>query len=211
LLINGGMKYMKNKKNRNLLLVTKLSILSVYCVSQPTEAHALQSVEFAITEICAHMQGSLGGLLMATAGVGALISAAFGNMKAMYSCVVTAIGAFAISSILSLHFDAAARLCDGGGAGGGGGVGDVGGGGGGGEGGGGGGEGGGGGGADARIRKSRTQKNDNTAEISGFKVEQAVRAYIQKSNTALGTDPGTDTSLDKYVESYQDDSDLDLF
>lgn len=81
------------------------------------EAHALASVDFAIKEICSHMMGNLGGLLMAAAGVGGIASAAFGNMKAMYSCLVTAIGAFGINSVLSLHFESAATKCTSGGGG----------------------------------------------------------------------------------------------
>lgn len=78
-----------------------------------SDAHALASVDFAIKEICGHMMGNLGGLLMAAAGVGSIASAAFGNMKAMYSCLVTAMGAFGVSTVLSLHFQAAYTLCKG--------------------------------------------------------------------------------------------------
>jgi hypothetical protein len=106
-------------RSKNIWRYLKYSgILSVGYILIPTDVLALASVDFAIKEICSHMEGSLGGLLMATAGVGGIISAAFGNMKAMYSCIVTAIGAFAISSMLSLHFPEAANKCsNGGGAG----------------------------------------------------------------------------------------------
>ncbi len=107
---------MKNKKfnkiHKALFSVTILTIL-------PTSAFALQSVDFAISEICKHMEGSLGSLLMIAAGVGGIISAAMGNIRAMYSCLITAIGAFTISSMLSLYFPAAAEKCSNGTSGGG--------------------------------------------------------------------------------------------
>lgn len=175
------------EKSKIKTVALRASILATGVILLPTDVFALASVEFAIKEICAHMQGNLGGLLMATAGVGGLISAAFGNMKAMYSCVVTAIGAFAISSMLSLHFEQAAGLCSGGG--------------------------GGGGGAHARTKTSQLMDNtyQNEAEVSRFNVEQAVKTYIDKSSGAIGTNPATDNSKESYVDTYQDDSDVELF
>lgn len=76
-------------------------------------AFAFESVKFAIEEICGHMTGNLGGLLMTVAGIGGLASAAFGNYRASQGLIVTGIGAFAISSVLSLYFPKAAESCDG--------------------------------------------------------------------------------------------------
>jgi hypothetical protein len=172
--------YFKIKKNKTII-TTGLFVTGYIFI--PTEVSALASVEFAIKEICQHMQGNLGGLLMATAGVGGLISAAFGNMKAMYSCVVTAIGAFTISSMLSLHFDAAAGHCNGGG-----------------------------GDAVARTKVAKSKKGDaEIAEVSRFNVESAVKAYIDKSNGALGTQDQYDKGAEKYIDSYQEDSEMELF
>jgi hypothetical protein len=182
------MKSDNMNKRKQIVTYLGAGILGVSVTIMPSDAFALASVEFAIKEICNHMQGNLGGLLMATAGVGGLISAAFGNMKAMYSCVVTAVGAFTISSMLSLHFESAARLCSSDDAG--------------------------APGAHARMSKNRPADESDysrTAEVSRFNVEQAVKTYIDKSNTAVGTNPGTDASLDKYVDSSHDESDMELF
>ncbi len=103
--------------NRYLKLIFGTTIFASVGIFKIGDAHALASVDFAIEEICSHMMGNLGGLLMAAAGVGGIASAAFGNMKAMYSCLVTAIGAFGINSVLSLHFEAAAGKCNPGGGG----------------------------------------------------------------------------------------------
>lgn len=104
------------KKILNILFYSFL-VLTLFAES----AFAFDSVRFAIREICGHMTGNLGGLLMVVAGIGGLASAAFGNFRASQSLIITAIGAFAISSILSLYFPRAAAECnqnagDGGGA-----------------------------------------------------------------------------------------------
>jgi type IV secretory pathway VirB2 component (pilin) len=101
----------KNISNKSLVLSVPLCFAII--VSAPFEVFALASVEFAIRELCQHMEGNLGGLLMVTAGVGGMISAAFGNMKALYSCVITGIGAFTVSSMLSLYFPKAYGICSG--------------------------------------------------------------------------------------------------
>ena len=100
--------------NRFLKVIFGTTIFASVGIFKLSDAHALASVDFAIEEICSHMMGNLGGLLMAAAGVGGIASAAFGNMKAMYSCLVTAIGGFGVNSVVSLHFEAAAAKCNGG-------------------------------------------------------------------------------------------------
>ena len=103
------------KYSTKLKLGVGISFALLICA--PFNVFALESVKFAIKELCGHMEGHLGGLLMATAGVGGMISAAFGNMKAMYSFIITGIGAFTVSSVLSLYFPEAAKLCEQGNAG----------------------------------------------------------------------------------------------
>jgi len=94
---------------KKLSVITTASFLGMIVV--PEAAFAFESVRFAIREICGHMMGNLGGLLMVVAGIGGLASAAFGNFRASQSLIITAIGAFAISSILSLYFPLAAQSC----------------------------------------------------------------------------------------------------
>lgn len=170
-----------------------LSFLTVSClvvILYVPSAHALASVDFAIREICSHMQGSLGGLLMAAAGVGGVASAAFGNMKAMYSCLVTGIGAFGISAVLSLHFQDAYAKCSGSNS-----VPPP---------------------PGARTVQDFTQKN---AEVSGFDPESAAKKYISYSKNedaeVSETDKAkseSDVTEEVKAENTQDeDSDLELF
>ncbi len=170
-----------------MLKIIGFSIVSCFALILyiPT-AHALASVDFAIEEICAHMQGNLGGLLMAAAGVGGIASAAFGNMKAMYSCLVTAIGAFGISAVLSLHFPDAANKCSGG-AGGGAGAGGA-----------------------ARV----AAKSISSAEVSKFDPEQAAKSFISLYNKSEESEESEDVVKESDVTNEQledENSDLDLF
>jgi hypothetical protein len=143
---------MKNKKftkiHKTLFLITILTLI-------PSSAFALQSVDFAITEICKHMEGSLGSLLMIAAGVGGIISAAMGNIRAMYSCLITAIGAFTISSMLSLYFPEAANKCSNGTTGGG----DT-------------------GGSTSREISSAFK----SARVSSFDAESVAKSYIERTS-----------------------------
>ncbi len=90
----------------------KFSIASLMLILLfASNAFAFESVEFAIEEICGHMQGNLGGLLMTTAGIGGIVAAAFGNLRASHSLIVVGVGAAALSGILSLYFPVAAEFC----------------------------------------------------------------------------------------------------
>lgn len=83
-------------------------------------AHAMESAKFAIEQICGHIQGNLGALLMSAAGVGAVVSGAMGNFRASFALIIVGVGAFTTSSIMSLFFPDAAAICEGGAGGGGG-------------------------------------------------------------------------------------------
>lgn len=75
-------------------------------------ALAFESAKFAIQEICGHIQGNFGALLMSAAGVGAVISGAMGNFRASYALIIVGVGAFTTSAIMSLFFPDAAELCE---------------------------------------------------------------------------------------------------
>ena len=102
---------------RMALIVSGLAMITASALEA---AWAFESAEFAIQELCGHMQGSLGALLMSAAGVGAVISGAFGNFRASFSFIVVGIGAFTTSTMMSLYFPDAANTCNQGANGGGG-------------------------------------------------------------------------------------------
>lgn len=161
--------------------------MKVLCVAliilAPSACFALASVRFAIEEMCKHIEGNLGGLLMVTAGVGGMISAAFGNMKALYSCIVTGIGAFSASTMLSLYFPEAYAICSGNG-------------------------GGAGGGAAQRTKSavvSEVSKINEVAAVQGF-----LKLGTSDAARASDTSGNFDTSVESPV-SAEEDTDADLF
>lgn len=92
------------------------AVIALGVIVAPAPAHAAFGsgmVEFAIQELCKYMIGDLGGLLTAVAGFGAIVAAAFGAYRAFYSAIITAVGAYTISSILSIFFPQAAGTCNG--------------------------------------------------------------------------------------------------
>lgn len=90
-------------------------------IASAESAQGMESAKFAIEQICGHIQGNLGALLMSAAGVGAVVSGAMGNFRASFALIIVGVGAFTTSSIMSLFFPDAAAICEGGGGGGGGG------------------------------------------------------------------------------------------
>ena len=59
----------------------------------------------AVNAIMTYLEGSFGALVMAAAGIGAIMSAAFGQYKAALSLMVVAVGAFILRSIMSTFFN----------------------------------------------------------------------------------------------------------
>ena len=62
----------------------------------------------AVNAIMTYLEGSFGALIMAAAGVGAIMSAAFGQYKASLSLLVVAVGSFILRSLMGTFFN-----CDG--------------------------------------------------------------------------------------------------
>ena len=59
----------------------------------------------AINAVLTYLEGSFGALVMACAGVGAILSAAFGQYKASLGLLVVAIGSFILRSLMSTFFN----------------------------------------------------------------------------------------------------------
>ncbi len=96
-------------RKRELAALTFVALLALPLSAEAQLGSGM--VKFAIQELCGEMMGGLGALLTATAGFGAIVAAAFGAYRAFYSAIITAVGAFSVSAILSLYFPAAAGEC----------------------------------------------------------------------------------------------------
>jgi type IV secretory pathway VirB2 component (pilin) len=58
-----------------------------------------------VTTILAYLEGSFGALVMVVSGIGAILSAAFGQYKAALGCLVVAVGAFILRSFMHTFFN----------------------------------------------------------------------------------------------------------
>lgn len=59
----------------------------------------------AVNAIMTYLEGSFGALIMAAAGVGAIMSAAFGQYRASLSLLVVAVGSFILRSLIGTFFN----------------------------------------------------------------------------------------------------------
>jgi len=58
-----------------------------------------------VNAILTYLEGTFGALVMVAAGLGAILSAAFGQYKAALGCLVVAVGAFILRSFLGTFFN----------------------------------------------------------------------------------------------------------
>lgn len=58
-----------------------------------------------VNMILTYMEGTFGALIMVAAGIGAILSAAFGQYRAALGCLVVAVGAFILRSFLGTFFN----------------------------------------------------------------------------------------------------------
>lgn len=59
----------------------------------------------AVNVLFKFLEGSFGALIMAASGIGAILSAAFGQYKMALSCMVVAVGAFILRSMMNTFFN----------------------------------------------------------------------------------------------------------
>ena len=59
----------------------------------------------AVNAIMTYLEGTFGALVMACAGIGAILSAAFGQYRAALSLLVVSVGAFIVRSVMATFFN----------------------------------------------------------------------------------------------------------
>ena len=59
----------------------------------------------ALTAILSYVEGTFGALIMVAAGLGAILSSAFGQYKAALGCLIIAVGSFFLRSVMSTFFN----------------------------------------------------------------------------------------------------------
>lgn len=59
----------------------------------------------AVNTLFTYLEGSFGALVMVASGIGAILSSAFGQYRAALGCLIVAVGAFILRSIMSAFFN----------------------------------------------------------------------------------------------------------
>lgn len=99
---------------RTIIFLAGISMLAISlsldATAQGTGGHTTTKyndakVANAVNAIMTYLEGSFGALIMAASGIGAIMSAAFGQYKAALSLMVVAVGAFILRSIMSTFFN----------------------------------------------------------------------------------------------------------
>ncbi len=101
---------------RTIIFLAGISMLAISlsldATAQPTGGGGNTSTKYndakvanAVNAIMTYLEGSFGALIMAASGIGAIMSAAFGQYKAALSLMVVAVGAFILRSIMSTFFN----------------------------------------------------------------------------------------------------------
>jgi hypothetical protein len=99
---------------RSVLFIAGIAILGLGLSHEVAAQVGTQTTEIqynderianAVNAIMTYLEGSFGALIMAASGVGAIMSAAFGQYKAALSLMVVAVGSFILRSLISTFFN----------------------------------------------------------------------------------------------------------
>lgn len=96
------------KQARTALFVFGLTVLMIGLSSDAlarTTNYNDERISNALDTLMTYLEGSFGALIMAACGIGAIMSAAFGQYKAAMSLLVIAVGAFIIRSLMTTFFN----------------------------------------------------------------------------------------------------------
>ena len=62
-------------------------------------------IAMALNRLLTFLEGSFGALVMVGAGIGAILSSAFGQYRAALGCLIVAVGAFILRSMMGTFFN----------------------------------------------------------------------------------------------------------
>ena len=93
------------------LFVAGIALLS-FGLMHTAGAQGVEGAEYnderianSVNTLFTYIEGSFGALVMVAAGIGAILSSAFGQYRAALGCLVVAVGAFILKSVTSTFFN----------------------------------------------------------------------------------------------------------
>ena len=97
---------------RTIIFLAGISMLAISLSLDATAQGGNTSTKYndakvanAVNAIMTYLEGSFGALIMAASGIGAIMSAAFGQYKAALSLMVVAVGSFILRSLIGTFFN----------------------------------------------------------------------------------------------------------
>ena len=109
----GAFQYAPSRGQAQIaLFAVGVTLLSVGLIANATAQGTIDGAEFnderisnSVNMLLTYMEGSFGALIMVAAGLGAILSSAFGQYRAALGCLVVAVGAFILRSVLGTFFN----------------------------------------------------------------------------------------------------------
>ena len=100
------------KQARAVLFVAGLGLIALSFSFDAIAQNSMTQTKYndskvanAVNAVLTYLEGSVGALVMAAAGIGSIMSAAFGQYKAALSLMIVAVGAFILRSFMSTFFN----------------------------------------------------------------------------------------------------------
>lgn len=98
-----------SRQTQVLLMILGVGILTfgLYkkAIAQDEPAFNDERIVNAFDRVLTFLEGSFGALIMVAAGLGAILSSAFGQYRAALGCLVVAVGTFILRSFISTFFN----------------------------------------------------------------------------------------------------------
>jgi uncharacterized membrane protein len=107
--ISDRLNYLSSYQGMQIILFAIGMLLLVHGVELDAHARTINfndhGVKEATNAVLTYLEGSFGALVMVCAGVGAILSSAFGQYRAALGLMVVSIGAFILRSLMSTFFN----------------------------------------------------------------------------------------------------------
>ncbi|MBX7137124.1 MAG: hypothetical protein K1X83_04000 [Oligoflexia bacterium] len=108
----GALKFAPSRSQAQAVMFLLGVTLLTTGIAMHAGAQALEGATYnddrianSVNTLLLYLEGSFGALVMVAAGIGAILSSAFGQYRAALGCLVVAVGAFILRSFLNTFFN----------------------------------------------------------------------------------------------------------